>query len=413
MEFRKSFDLEIVHLKTVYSEALEQLALLALKENEELVSSFDFSEIDKLYHPLVFDYFCGNSDRYALEQVLFTLIPGDCKVSVKATPENVVYVPYLGYFLLEKESSEEMFLVREGSIHRIEDANSNVIPSRFIEVCEFDGIEIVQYNLLPYLQKFRVYNPDISIYRELTEVEVSNTFIELHTEIIRALTYLRDYYPDLFEAIKLTNKQIIFFRNKDVISFVDGALQGAVFITHKERDGFVMILEELIHQCSHNILNAYLFNYHDYFLITKDVQLQNYTQTQNDYRTIFSAFHGLYTVMQRVVVFYDIVFSGRYLKLSEREKMEFIGRYCDQYPRFRTGLQKLNLQEIYTEKGIALYTLLDGVCEKYLFPIEPVLKFVDVVDQPQEFDFTMFLESNTTAIIKKFEDAIKIHQPVH
>ncbi|MCD8412830.1 hypothetical protein [Tenacibaculum finnmarkense] len=120
--------------------------------------------------------------------------------------------------------------------------------------------------------------------------------------------------------------------------------------------------------------------------------MRDFTKQKWDYRTIYGAFHGLFTVTQRVDYFDQLlsqnVFSGR-------EKHELLGRLADQFNRFRTGLELLKLNEVYTKKGIDFYNQLDEKCYSILKKYTKLKDAFDLSNRDLDFRYEDFCKLNS------------------
>ena len=82
------------------------------------------------------------------------------------------------------------------------------------------------------------------------------------------------------------------------------------------------------------------------------------------------------------------VFSGS-------EKHELLGRMADMFPRFQTGLELLNLDEVYNEKGKEMYFELTQKCQTILKKYEKILKEFDLSHRDLDFRYNEFCLTNS------------------
>jgi hypothetical protein len=154
----------------------------------------------------------------------------------------------------------------------------------------------------------------------------------------------------------------------------------------------IFFIEEIIHQCSHNTFNTLLFNKELYFKIdVENITLGSLIGRENEDRSVFSVFHGLYTVAKRFEAFYVLyqrnVFQGKL-------KHEFLGRFSDLKKRFRLGLELLDLPSVFTEKGLDIYYSLEQVCVETINKMVELDGIFDLSNQPSEFSYERFCELN-------------------
>jgi len=160
-------------------------------------------------------------------------------------------------------------------------------------------------------------------------------------------------------------------------------------------NNIIYFIEELIHQGSHNYLYNVIsnFNKKEYFKIDADATLmRDLTKQDWDYRNLYGAFHGLFTVAQRAKYF-DVLLSKNVF--NGREKHELLGRFTDQFSRFKTGLELLDLDEVYTEKGKELYFELSSNCEKILKKYQKLTTEFDLSNRDLDFRYEDFCKLNS------------------
>ncbi|MBE9490302.1 MAG: hypothetical protein IMY67_08425 [Bacteroidetes bacterium] len=157
-------------------------------------------------------------------------------------------------------------------------------------------------------------------------------------------------------------------------------------------ENLIYFIEELIHQGSHNYLYYVVHNRKDYFKIdVNNLIMRDFTKQQWDYRSIYGAFHGLFTVTQRVECFDKLLTQNIF---SGREKHELLGRLTDQFSRFRTGLELLDFNEAYTEKGIQFYNELDTKCGSILKKYARLKKEFNLSNRDLDFRYDDFCKLN-------------------
>ena len=136
-----------------------------------------------------------------------------------------------------------------------------------------------------------------------------------------------------------------------------------------------------------------LFDKNTFFKIDSEKTImRELTKQEWDYRNVYGAFHGLYTVTKRVECF-DILLTKNVFK--GREKHELLGRMADMFPRFQTGLELLNLDEVYTEKGKDLYLELTQKCQKILDKYEKIKNEFDLSHRDLDFRYNEFCLTNS------------------
>jgi hypothetical protein len=255
-----------------------------------------------------------------------------------------------------------------------------------------DGrLEVYRYNhplFAPYYVPYDRYVKDLPP----TEVNVDNVVKHHLPALQRAIAILKQYCAPFFDEILATNRSITLFHNPAVNCFVTMSAHGAVFLATIPENDEVFFVEELMHQCSHNAFNAILFDKAGYFKIDVEHEiLGDYLNKKNETRTLYSAIHGLYTVVKRYegfdTLYTEDIFSGR-------QKHEFLGRIGDLKKRLHTGLDGLDCDKVYTPKGIEMYQLLRQTGDNMAQHLQALDDLFDFSNQPEEFSYAKFAEIN-------------------
>src|SRR5690606_6580498 len=229
---------------------------------------------------------------------------------------GIAYIPKIGYFKKDITSIYEPILI-EGDFEIIK----QVHPTQEKYFVEFYKGHIVNQN-----------------------PEHNSVWKEHFQELFEAINIIKRHLPDYYLQLKFANRKIYLHDNPKIINFTSVETLGMLYFYVIGNNNLIYFIEELIHQGSHNYLYYVVHNRKDYFKIDVDnLVMRDFTNQQWDYRTIYGAFHGLFTVTQRVECFDKLlaqnVFSGR-------EKHELMGRLTDQFARYRTGLELLDLSKV-------------------------------------------------------------------
>lgn len=211
--------------------------------------------------------------------------------------------------------------------------------------------------------------------------------------IKKAIFIIKMQLPEFYNELCFANRQIYLHDNPKILNFTTFETLGSLYFYVIDECKLVYFIEELIHQGSHNFLYYIVHKRKDYFKIDVDnLLMRDYTGQAWDYRNIYGAFHGLYTVKKRVECF-DILLTKKIF--SRREKHELLGRLADMFPRFQTGLELLNLDEVYTEKGKKFYFELTQKCESILKKYKNLTKEFDLSHRDLDFRYNEFCLTNS------------------
>ena len=343
--------------------------LLIYKENPTLLEQVDFDNDAIFFEPLLFAYFNSKKDNLFAIEMLLEITQGYVIAKVPLVLEEsfnkqgIAYVPNCGYFDKDGNELEGIFKIDEFEILK---EMHPVLERYFVEY-----------------YKGHIVNP---------KPQFASVWKDNYQELEKAILIVKEHLPVFYEELILANKKIYLHNNPKILNFASIETLGMLYFYVLGNNNLIYYIEELIHQGSHNYLYYVVHNRKEYFKIDVDnIIMRDLTQQDWDYRNIYGAFHGLYTVTQRVECF-DILLSKNVF--SNREKHELLGRLVDQFSRFRTGLELLNLEEVYTPKGIECYNALDQKCMNFLHKYKKLEQEFDLSNRDLDFRYNDFCTLN-------------------
>ena len=362
---------------------LDTIKLLVYKESLVFTEKINFDDDAIFLEPLLFSYFNSKKDNLFPKEILIEILQGyfiekeRLKINYSFNKNDSAYIPQLGYFKKGTDKPYEPIL-KEGDFEIVKEIH----PTQEKYFIEFYKGHIVNKN--------PDHNP---------------VWKDHYQELFKAIDIIKEYLPDFYSELVFANKKIYLHDNPKILNFTSVETLGMLYLYVIGSNNIIYFIEELIHQGSHNYLYYLVHNRKDYFKIDVDnLVMRDFTKQQWDYRTIYGAFHGLFTVTQRVVCFDKLVSQNVF---SGREKHELLGRLTDQFSRFRTGLELLDFNQVYAEKGIAFYKELDTKCESVLKKYTKLKNEFDLSNRDLDFRYDDFCKLNS------FEDFLKKDQKNH
>ncbi len=353
-----------------HTQIINTIKLLIYKEYSSLLEKIDFDDDEIFLEPLLFSYFNNIKDNNFTKEMLTEIMQGyfvekePLYLKESCNKEGVAYVPNLGYF--------------------------DKTGSKVDDLLEIDKFEILKTchplldNYFIEYYKGHIVNPK-PIYRSVWK--------ENYKDLEKAIYIVKEYLPEFYQDLVFANKRIYLHDNPKILNFTSIETLGMLYFYVIGKENLIYFIEELIHQGSHNFLYYIVHNRKDYFKIDVDnIIMRDLTKQQWDYRNVYGAFHGLYTVTKRVKCF-DILLSKNIF--TGREKHELLGRLADMFPRFQTGLELLNLDVVYTEKGKEFYFTLTRICESILQKYEKIQKEFDLSHRDVDFRYNEFCLTNS------------------
>ena len=166
--------------------------------------------------------------------------------------------------------------------------------------------------------------------------------------IIEAMKILKNY--DNKEYLKYLNstRKIVLFHHPKFRNFAIREAHGTIFLNVNENSTLSFFLEEIIHQCSHNVFNAITYKISDFFSANPYSPISDYID-EEDYRSLYGAFHGIYTTGKIVDVLLKIVKSEN--NFPKELECENLGRLALNINRTKIGLDTIEPGLIFTAKG--------------------------------------------------------------
>jgi len=350
-------------------EIIDTIKLLIYKENPSILEKVDFDDDTIFLDPLLPAYFNSKKDNLFPTEMLTEIMQGyflqkePLQLNYSYNKEGIAYIPKLGYF-------------KQGQ--------------KIDEILVIDSFEIVK-TIHPVLEKYFVesYKGHITNPNPAHKSVWQNNYQELE----QAILIIKEHLPEFYKNLVLANKKIYLHDNPKILNFTSVETLGMLNFYVLGNNNLIYFIEELIHQGSHNFLYYLVHNKKEYFNIDVErIIMRELTNEDWDYRNVYGAYHGLFTVTNRVESF-DILLSGNVF--SGTEKHELLGRFTDQFNRFRTGLELLNLEEVYTQKGIELYRKLDQKCMETLNKYEKLKSEFDLSNRDLDFRYEDFCKLNS------------------
>lgn len=345
------------------------IKILIYNADPEILEKIDFDDEDLFLEPLLFSFFSNKENKLFPKEILEEILQGyfikkeEPKLKYSFNKNNIAYIPNLGHY----------------------DKQQNLIEP-ILKKGDFEIIKEVH----PLLEKYFVEFYKGHIINE--NPKHNSVWKDNNKEVFKAIDIIKQELPEFYKELIFANRAIYLHDNPKILNFTTIETLGMLYFYVIGKNNLIYFIEELIHQGSHNFLYYVVHNRKEYFKIDVDnLIMRDYTKQQWDYRNIYGAFHGLVTVTKRVECF-DILLQKNVF--TGREKHELLGRFTDQFARFRTGLGLLNFNEVYTKKGIELYNEYDAICLKIFKKYKKLITTFDLSNRDVDFRYNDFCKLN-------------------
>ena len=339
-------------------------------ENKSIFEKIDLENDYTFLEPLLFAYFNSKKENLFPKDTIIEILQGyftkkeDLRINYSYNNNEIAYIPNLGYYNKQQELIEP--IIKQG---------------------DFEIIKEVHPTLAKYFVEFKrghILND---------KPEHNSVWKENYKEVFKAIDTIKKHLPNFYKELSFANRAIYLHDNPKIINFTTIETLGMLYFYVIGKNNLIYFIEELIHQGSHNYFYYVVHNRKEYFKIDVDnLIMRDYTKQKWDYRNIYGAFHGLVTVTERVACF-DILLQKNVF--SGREKHELLGRFTDQFSRFRTGLELLDFDEVYTKKGIELYNKYDAICLKIFKKYKKLVTTFDLSNRDIDFRYKDFCKLNS------------------
>lgn len=359
------------HTNNNQIEIINTIKLLIYKENSSLLEKIDFDDDEIFLEPLLFSYFNSKKENIFSKELLEEVLQGffiekeEMKINRSFNKNDIAYIPNTGYF-------------KKGA---------KILYEPILKSVDFEILKEIHPTQEHYFREYyrgHILN-DNPLYNSVWQ--------ENYEELEKAILIIKKHLPNFYHELVFANRKIYLHSNPKILNFTTIETLGMLYFYVIGKDNVLYFIEELIHQGSHNFLYYVVHNRKDYFKIDVDnLIMRDFTKQEWDYRNIYGAYHGLYTVTKRVECF-DMLLSKNVF--SGREKHELLGRLADMFPRFQTGLELLNLDAVYTEQGKKFYFELTQKCESILKKYKKLPQEFDLSHRDLDFRYNEFCLSNS------------------
>lgn len=353
--------------------------------NKDYYQLVDFDKDEVFLRSLLLSYFLDERKDTTLDQILFTSLPAEREKEVMTNEHGVAYVPGVGYFETGQPSAILSLRQHAGAYeisHRGQSLAFTLVPPDLIPGTR---IEIARH-LLPYTQAiFDEVRPDDPA------AEVEQITRQHASKVKQAFAMLEEHFPVYYSWLMKSMTTIQVFKNPGIWSFAAVKSYGISYLSAHERRSLLFFLEDILHQCAHNIFFAVTyFDKKELFLIDPESNLDAFTQN-GDHRDIYGVFHGLFT-QSCISIFFDTCLENNLF--SGEERFEVLGRLSDNMKRWEKMIGVFSTEGIFTEMGEQFFaefkSIYDVLHEKY----KPLIYDFDTSNQPYIFCFDKFLEAN-------------------
>jgi hypothetical protein len=186
-------------------------------------------------------------------------------------------------------------------------------------------------------------------------------------------------------------RRVVLYRADQPNSFASMSLHGAAFLNVPAQSDEVFFADDLAHQCGHMMFNALTQDKARVLARPAATLLRDIGDDPHDPRTLYSAFHGLFTYSTILWILQAYETPQR---SSDRQRHDALGRIAFNLNKFALDLHCLAAPGLFTDEGRAIYTLFAGVYDAVSAIYGARAQTLDLSDQPYVFDYARFAARN-------------------
>jgi hypothetical protein len=352
----------------------DNFRMLLCQKNEAIFDKLNYEDDFTFLDPALICYFFSNRNSISLEQILcgyFKKINELDTILVKSDIFGLVNFPNIGYVR-----------TKQADTHRIEicKIQENVIPNQFVSNSKI--------RLCLHPTEHLEYSPKV----EFNE-PVEKTLNKNRDSLNQATDFFQNNLTDLWGLILIVSREFVVFSSTNRNSFASINHHGtAYFNTENRKVSSIFFIEDIAHQCGHIIFNMLTLQTNDFLTFPKNVLLKTITKQSEEQRTIYGAFHGLFTYTTIVYALSRV--TDLETIFSKSDVLEAKGRLGFFMMKFSVDLVIMENPTILTNEGMRYYYM---ALESYKYVKEKYQCTYDTFNydnQPYNFNFSIFKEEN-------------------
>lgn len=224
------------------------------------------------------------------------------------------------------------------------------------------------------------------------------------TELNNAFHILEDLDNDFYNMCRFVTREIFMFSSSNRYSMAAINHHGTAFInTCHQKQNEIFFLEDLAHQCGHIIFFVLTLQTQQYLIPPKEARLIDifsnseewgkFSEFQDDVRTVYDAFHGLFTY-STILHIYDKLVAKYWIEYNDNQQLEIKARMGFYMKKFEIDVNMMNRIDIFTPKG---YSYWESFHENFITIKKKYQSYYNSFtyqNQPYMFDFEEFKKEN-------------------
>lgn len=363
---------------------------LVYKKAPHWFDRLDYEDDLTFLEPALFAWFTDPSPCTPLSQQLIGLVASGPSTTltaeVRSDAEGAIYVPRIGV-LRAKEANTAGTLIAEGDkwLWQPDGKNNDACYSLQHEAL---------YSITPDITVGHGNPPSVTkrFFNARTNAVAGTPFkASIQNQYLQsALRIISQQDTTLYHWICFCTRYIHLYHADLPNSFGSLSVHGAAFLNVPEDACVIFYLDDLVHQCGHVIFNAATLQKGAFLVCSPDTPIKSLATDLNDPRSVYSAFHGLFT--------YSLILRclSRCLPYmsSTNDRVHELARIAFYLRKFQQDLKTLHIDGIYAPLGKKLYEIFSAYYELYRDEFEDQTITYDLSNQPYVFSWQRFAAAN-------------------
>jgi hypothetical protein len=362
------------------------------QQEPQWFDKLDFENDAIFTEPSLFYYFRNlkNKINYSmsLDQILYGYLSKELRnpsLSVFTDAGGIVYLPNLGFVTTPYNGETEK------NITFSEDAQHVFIDGLRFKVNAIPSLKSNPFFLMPY--QSTIYAEKKVVFLE----NINTSILQSETPLDIALNYIKTQIPDFYAAIALTTREFALFNSDNFPSFTALHHFGTAFLNVSgKQPNAAFFLEDVAHQSGHIMYYALTHDATRFFKPNQQVLLKTFSTHSHDTRSIYGAFHGLFTYTTILHCLDTALKENGFHGAMATEILARLGFY---YEKFELDLITQGDDRILTKEGWRYYEMFYTGFLKIKKSYYHIIKYFDYSNQPYIFDFQKFKEVNSFSMI--------------
>jgi hypothetical protein len=291
-------------------------------------------------------------------------------LNVKSDLFGLINLPNLGYVKTEP--------LQEISISSL-DLNTRLIQNEFvtnsqIRICKHPTDELGLIDNIRFDQS------------------IETTLCRNKMQLLQACLYMQSHLPEFWTLIEMVTREFVLFASPNHNSFAGISHHGtAYFNTEGKEQTVAFFIDDISHQCGHIIFNSLTLDTDTYLRVEKEHLLNNFISNKNDHRSVYGAFHGLFTYTC-ILYSLDQLLDRDGSKLIQHESLGRLGFYLN---KFKLDLKNMNNPKILTDEGMRFHVQFNQSYQYMLDKYHKQVSSFNYSNQPYTFQYDLFKNTNS------------------